>query len=59
MPLPKRKSYKSEDYWNLPEGQRAELINGHLYDMSPPNFRHQKLISEFTQIIGRHIKEHD
>lgn len=58
MPLPKEKNYTSEDYWNLPGGHRAELIDGQLYDMAPPNFRHQKLISEFTQVIGRHIKEH-
>lgn len=34
MPLPKRKSYTSNDYWSLPEGQYAELIDGQLYDMA-------------------------
>ena len=28
MPLPQEKTYTSDDYWNLPEGQRAELIKG-------------------------------
>ena len=28
MPLPKRKSYTSEDYWSLIDGRRAELIDG-------------------------------
>ena len=27
MPLLKN-NYTSEDYWNLPEGKRAELIDG-------------------------------
>ena len=28
MPLPREHKYTSEDYWNLPEGRRAELIDG-------------------------------
>ena len=28
MPLPKQHTYTSEDYWNLPDGERAELIDG-------------------------------
>ena len=28
MPLLKDDHYTSKDYWNLPEGERAELING-------------------------------
>ena len=46
----------SKDYWNLPEGHRAELINGQFYDMAPPSRIHQKLVSELTQTIGSHIK---
>lgn len=56
MPLPQEDRHTSEDYWNLPEGERAELIHGKLYDMAPPNFKHQKLVSEFTQILGSYIK---
>ena len=56
MSLPKGKTYTSEDYWNLPDGQRAELINGQLYDMAPPSYTHQKLISAFTVIFSNHIK---
>ena len=48
MPLPREHHYTSEDYWNLPEGQRAELIDGQLYNMAPPSRMHQKLISQFT-----------
>ena len=28
MPLLKNDHYTSEDYWNLPERERAELIDG-------------------------------
>ena len=56
MPLPREHHYTSEDYWNLPEGHRAELIDGQLYNMAPPSFRHQKLVSEFTQAFGSFVK---
>lgn len=55
MSLPKEQVYTSEDYWNLPEGQRAELIDGKLYAMAPPSFVHQKLIQQLGRIIGNHI----
>ena len=57
MPLPKEHIYTSEDYWNLPEGHRAELIDGQLYDMAPPSRKHQKIVSELTQSIGYFIKQ--
>ena len=55
MALAQEKIYTSEDYWNLPEGQRAELIDGQLYNMAPPNRIHQKLIMELTAVIHNHI----
>lgn len=56
MPVPQERIYTSEDYWNLPEGQRAELIDGKLYTMAPPSFIHQKLLSELHYKILNHIK---
>ena len=58
MPSPGEHRYTSEDYWNLSEGRRAELIDGQLYDMAPPGRIHQELISEFTQLLGSYIKSH-
>lgn len=55
MPLPKDRTYTSEDYWNLPEGERAELIGGKLYAMAPPNRMHQELVSAFNQVLRNHI----
>ena len=57
MPLPKERTYTSEDYWNLPDGQRAELIDGQLYDMAPPNRIHQKLVHEISRAVGNHIAQ--
>ena len=55
MPLPKERTYTSEDYWNLPEGERAELIGGKFYAMAPPSFIHQKLVSELHHTIKNYI----
>lgn len=56
MPLLQRKFYTTEDIYALPDGQRAELIDGQMYMMAPPVRIHQKLISELTQFIGHYIK---
>lgn len=58
MPLPREQIYTSEDYWNLPEGERAELIDGQLYSMAPPSFRHQKLLMELSYQLKDYIKTH-
>lgn len=57
MALIQKQIYTADDYWNLPANERAELIQGQLFAMSPPNFMHQKLISEFTQLFGSYIKK--
>lgn len=57
MPLLKEK-YTVEDIYNLPEGERAELIDGQIYYMVPaPKTEHQ-LISSFLHVeIGSFIKQ--
>ena len=50
------KVYTIDDIYALPDGERAELIDGQIYNMAPPKRIHQKLVSELTQIIGNHIK---
>ena len=59
MPLPREQTYTSEDYWNLPDGQRAELIDGQLYDMVPPSRLHQRLSTKLVSILDRYISENN
>ena len=59
MPLPKERTYTSEDYWNLPDDQRAELIDGQLYDMAPPSRLHQRLSTKLVSILDRYISENN
>ncbi|MDO4340938.1 MAG: Uma2 family endonuclease [Eubacteriales bacterium] len=56
MPLPKEHIYTAEDYWNLPEGERAELIGGKLYAMAPPMRIHQKISTYLAHDILTHIQ---
>ncbi len=55
MPLPKGNRYTLEDIFNLPDGQRAELIDGQMYMMNPPSRIHQKSVSQFTKTLGQYI----
>ena len=55
MPLLKGDTYTIEDIYELPEGTRAELIDGHIYYMAPPSTSHQRLISRINQAITNHI----
>lgn len=57
MPLQKENSYTINDIYTLPEGQRAELIDGKIYDMAPPSRMHQKLATKLASIIDRYISD--
>lgn len=59
MPLVKEKLYTIEDIYALPDGTRAELINGHIYYMAPPSRNHQKIVSKLNQHIANYIDSHD
>lgn len=43
MALAQEKIYTIDDIYALPDGQRAELIDGQIYMMAPPNRIHQQL----------------
>lgn len=48
--------YTIEDIYNLPEGQRAELIDGELYMMAMPGRIHQGLVMDLSYLIKDYIK---
>lgn len=56
MPQPAQPYYTSEDYWNLPDGQRAELIDGQLYDMTPPSIMHQTIAFRIAHSFQNHVE---
>lgn len=59
MPLIKTDSYTTDYIYNLPDGQRAELIDGQIYDMAPPSRIHQELLSELHYIIRDYIEKNN
>lgn len=58
MPLLKEETYTIDDIYALPEGERAELIDGHMYMMAPPSRKHQKISMELSSIIREYIRSH-
>lgn len=58
MESAQERTYSINDIYALPDGQRAELIDGRIYMMAPPNFRHQKIIMELSAVIHQYIKAH-
>ena len=57
MPLPREKSRTIKDIYSLPEGQRAELIDGDMYMMAPPSRIHQKLVMQLSRIISNYVAD--
>lgn len=55
MPLPNN-TYTVEDIYSLPDGERAELIDGKIYMMAPPSTRHQRLVGALHAQIYNYIK---
>lgn len=39
----KEEAYTINDIYALPDGERAELIDGQIYYMAPPSRNHQKI----------------
>ena len=58
MPLAEKYSHTTEEIYALPEGKRAELIDGQIYDMAPPGRIHQELVQQLSRTIGNYIADH-
>ena len=56
MPLPQGKYYTVEDYFNMPDDIRAELINGQLFHMATPSTLHQRISHDLCFAITSYIK---
>ena len=54
--LAQEKFYTVDDIYSLPDGQRAELVDGQIYYMAPPSRKHQEISGELFGIIREYIK---
>lgn len=55
MALAQEKVYTIDDIYALPEGERAELIDGQIYNMAPPKRIHQQICGRLYQTIANYI----
>ena len=55
MALAQERIYTIEDIYSLPDGQRAELVDGQIYMMAPPSTRHQEISGSLYYTIRNHI----
>lgn len=51
-----KKNYTLEDLKRLPEGTRAELLNGRMYEIAEPNRRHQELMAAFFKAVWECVR---
>lgn len=51
--------YTEEDYYNLPENVRAELIDGQIYYMAAPSRIHQRILMFLSKNIANYIDSKD
>ena len=57
--LRKEEIHTVDDIYALPEGERAELIDGKIYYMAPSSRTHQKLSWKLHQTIANYIDSKD
>ena len=53
--LKKEDFYTIDDIYLLPDGERAELIDGKIYYMAPPTWTHQRISGKLYQAIANYI----
>ena len=52
-------TYTIDDIYALPDGERAELIDGKIYYMAPPNTKHQRLLNFISTEINMYIRKNN
>lgn len=57
--IKKEELYTIDYIFSLPEGERAELIDGVIYDMTPPKRIHQRIVLSLSRIIADYIDRND
>ena len=53
--LKQERAYMIEDIYALPDGERAELMDGNIYYMAPPSRKHQDILFSLSRKIADYI----
>lgn len=59
MDVLRKEVYTIDDIYALPDGERAELIDGKIYYMSPPSWKHQRISSYLHNEIYNYIMDNN
>ncbi len=57
--LRKEEVHTIEDIYALPDGERAELIDGKIYYMAPPTWKHQRISAYLHNQIYNYIQSNN
>ena len=57
--LKREEIYTVDDIYSLPEGERAELIDGQIYFMAPPTTNHQRILNYLNTEINLFIRKNN
>ena len=57
MSLPKQKVGTIEDIYDLADGERAELVDGKLFEIAPPTRTHQRIVLSLSRKIADYIDQ--
>lgn len=52
----KQGQYTIDDYYNWPEDERIELIDGFIYHLTMPSIRHQKIVGEIDFTFKSYVR---
>ncbi len=47
------------DIYALPDGERAELIDGNIYMMAPPSWKHQQIVTDMAYFLKDYIRKNN
>lgn len=59
MDVLKEQIYTTDDIYALPDGERAELIDGQIYYMATPGRTHQRILGLIFRKIADYIDSHN
>lgn len=57
MSAEEKKDYHLQDIYALPEGKRAELLDGKIYAMAPPTATHQRILNFLCTEINLYFRK--
>ena len=52
------REYTIDDYYDIPDDMRVELIDGHIYNLASPSLTHQHIVGSIYRYFMNYIDQH-